>query len=212
VNNHKKKVNCLLIIITVTTITSLFFPFYSEVFESFFDYSTHYYRKITFNENKLESYSSIPELRNTSSVRSHIKRPSFSLEGNFNLTTLRPIDNGTKSEIPSENPQGITHWQIVSDNNDSSYIIEDYASATSYTDTIHQYDLRKQLNYQTVFLKELYPTDMSKKLSEEEEVHLMKQVVREAQRRKKFSRGEYPRVKRLKKDLDMNIRKKRRFG
>jgi hypothetical protein len=115
--------------------TSLFFPFYSEVFESFFDYSNHNYHKITFNENKLERYSLIPELRNTSSVSSHLKRPNFSLEGNFNWTTLRPIDNGTKSEIPSENPQGITHWQIVSDDNDSTYIIEDYASAASYTDT-----------------------------------------------------------------------------
>jgi hypothetical protein len=71
-------------------------------------------------------------------------------------------------------------------------------------------DLRKQLNYQTAFLKELYPTDMSKKLSEEEETHLMKQVVREAQRRKKFSRGEYPRAKRLKKDLEKDLRRKRR--
>ncbi|MFX0126160.1 MAG: hypothetical protein ACFFAE_21240, partial [Candidatus Hodarchaeota archaeon] len=90
---------------------------------------------IIFNETRPERDQSIPELRNNSSTRSGEKRPSLSLESSFNLTALRPVSNGTISEIPSENPVGGIHWQLVSDLNDSSYIIEDYSTATSYSDT-----------------------------------------------------------------------------
>ncbi|MHA2202991.1 MAG: hypothetical protein ACW991_04825, partial [Candidatus Hodarchaeales archaeon] len=119
----------------MTNTAFLLFPFYTEALESFNDYSTNSYRQIIFNENKQESYQSIPELRNNTPIRSSEKRPSFSLTSNFNLTVLRPVSNGTKSEIPSENPLGGIHWQLVSDLNDSSYIIEDYSTATSYADT-----------------------------------------------------------------------------
>jgi hypothetical protein len=72
------------------------------------------------------------------------------------------------------------------------------------------YDLRKQLNYQTAFLKELYPINMSKKRSEEEEVQLMKQVVQKALRMQRISQAEYPRTKWLKNDLEKDLRRKRR--
>lgn len=65
------------------------------------------------------------------------------------------------------------------------------------------------MNYQIAFLKELYPIDMSKKRSEEEEVPLMKQVVREALRRKKISQREYLRTKWLKNDLEKDLGRKR---
>ncbi|UCG00915.1 MAG: hypothetical protein JSW11_15015 [Candidatus Heimdallarchaeota archaeon] len=113
----------------------LLFPFYTEALESFNDPSRSNDQQIIFNENKQEKYQSISELRNNSPIRSGEKRPSFSLESNFNLSVLKPVSNGTKSEIPSENPVGGIHWQLVSDINDSSYIIEDYSTATSYTET-----------------------------------------------------------------------------
>jgi len=111
----------------------LLFPFYTEALDPFKDPSRSNDRQIIFNTQ--EKYQSIPELRNNSPTRSGEKRLSFSLESNFNLTVLRPVSNGTISEIPSENPVGSIHWQLISDINDSSYIIEDYSTATSYTDT-----------------------------------------------------------------------------
>lgn len=51
------------------------------------------------------------------------------------LIVLRPSGNGTKSEIPSETPNGGIHWQLLSDNNDSSYVIENITTAMSYIDT-----------------------------------------------------------------------------
>ncbi|MFX0125059.1 MAG: hypothetical protein ACFFAE_15615 [Candidatus Hodarchaeota archaeon] len=131
---HIKNVICLLIIIIATNITFLLFPIYTEVMESFDGYSLYNYRTIIINEDKQESFQSIPELRNNSPVKSGEKRPTYSLDS-FNFTVLRPVANGTISEIPSENPLGGIHWQIVSDNDDSSYIIEDFSTATSYVDT-----------------------------------------------------------------------------
>ncbi|MFX1506719.1 MAG: hypothetical protein ACFFDC_11505, partial [Promethearchaeota archaeon] len=113
----------------------LLFPFYTEALDSFNDPPNSNDRQIIFNETRPEKDQSIPELRNNSPIRPGEKRPSLSLESSFNLTVLRPVSNGTISEIPSENPVGGIHWQLVSDLNDSSYIIEDYSTATSYSDT-----------------------------------------------------------------------------
>ncbi|MFW9902733.1 MAG: hypothetical protein ACFFFH_00255 [Candidatus Thorarchaeota archaeon] len=111
------------------------FLFYTEALDSFSDPPKIKNQQIIFNENPLVKDQSVPELRNNSPVKLGEKRPSYNLESSFNITVLRPVNNGTKSEIPSENPMGGLHWQLVSDLNDSTYVLEDYSTATSYTDT-----------------------------------------------------------------------------
>ncbi|MFX1282582.1 MAG: hypothetical protein ACFFB5_02970 [Promethearchaeota archaeon] len=131
----KKIVMCLLILIPMTNLTFLFSPLCIKTLESLNVYSGTNYNNSILNDNKQEMFQFVPELRNKSLISSAEKRPSYNLDSNFNLTILKPINNGTKSEIPSENPLGVIHWQLVSDDNDSSFIIENYSTATSYTDT-----------------------------------------------------------------------------
>ncbi|MFX0015979.1 MAG: hypothetical protein ACFFB2_16055 [Promethearchaeota archaeon] len=131
----KKIVISLLIIGTMTNITFFFFPLCTETFESLNVNSGYNCCKAILNGYKQEFYQFIPKLRNNCLNSSARKKPSYKLASNFNLTVLKPISNGTITEIPSEIPLGVIHWQVVSDNNDSSFIIEDYSTATSYTDT-----------------------------------------------------------------------------
>jgi hypothetical protein len=69
------------------------------------------------------------------------------------------------------------------------------------------YDLRKQLNYQTAISDEIFPTHQ---LSEEEEVELIKQLLKEARDRKKLTSERNLDAEQFQKGLKENIRKKRR--
>ena len=71
------------------------------------------------------------------------------------------------------------------------------------------HNLRKQLNYQTAILKEI---PYSNQLSEEEEVELIKKLVKEAQEKRKITSEVNPEVERFKEYLlskQENIRRKK---
>ncbi len=95
----------------------------------------------TFSGNIQVLGQSIHELKNPLEIWNYDRRPYYDLGSSFNVSVLKPISNGTNTEIPSENPQGSIHWQLVSDTNDSTYVIEDYSSATAYTDTYQSQNL-----------------------------------------------------------------------
>lgn len=134
-DQHNNIISSLVVIITLSCIILFYFSFYSGVKEEVSSYLNLSLRNLGDVKNNGSFSYSFPIDRDFLSKEAKKDGINYKLENESNLIVLKPNGNGNKSEIPSETPIGGIHWQLVSDNNDSSYIIENIATATSFTDT-----------------------------------------------------------------------------